>query len=224
LRILRLLLGWTCAVLLLAMRATCRYRVENDPRPALRRARRPYTYALLHAHQVAAVFVNDEEDLAAMVSRSADGDILVPSLRVRGVRAVRGSSRTRSREKGGRAALAELGELVTRGVPVLFAVDGPQGPRNHVHRGVVDLARQTGATILPTLVLPSRRWILERTWDRFQIPKPFSEIRLIFGPPIEPAEQPSDEALLALVGSRLTALETEHDGAESALATRRSTT
>src|SRR6185312_15492896 len=105
-RVLRKLIGWVIAMLVVVWRLTCRYRVVHDPRPALREAGTPYVYALLHAHQVAAVFVNDERRLAAMVSRSGDGELLVPSLKVRRVRPVRGSSRSATRDKGGREALA----------------------------------------------------------------------------------------------------------------------
>ena len=213
--LIRHLAGWACALALLVWRLTCRYRVENDPRPALRRAGKPYAYALLHAHQIAALLVNDERRMAAMVSRSPDGDVLAPCLRVVRVTPVRGSSRKRGRDKGGRAALSALGAYVSRGVPALLAVDGPQGPRNHVHRGVVDLARETGAVILPVMVLPSRRWIVADAWDRMQLPRPFCTIRLIFGPPIDPSDHPDDEALRTLVGARLQALEAEHDGAEA---------
>jgi len=194
-------------------RLTCRYRVVNDPRPALRRQNRPYAYAILHAHQVAAVFVNDEERLAAMVSRSADGDLLVPSLTLRGVAAVRGSTRKGERAKGGRAALAELIELARDRVPVLLAVDGPRGPRGHVHRGVIDLVREANATILPTAIVSSSHWILPRSWDRFQIPKPFSNVSLVFGTPIEVGTA-GREAMQTSIASALELLERENDPAE----------
>jgi hypothetical protein len=95
--------GWLLALLVLLWRASCRRVVRDDPRPALRAAGRPYVYALLHAHQVGAVLVNDDPGIAAMVSASKDGDLLVPSLRVTGVRAMRGSSRRADRDKGGTA-------------------------------------------------------------------------------------------------------------------------
>lgn len=212
-RHLRALAGWLIAAAVLLWRLTCRYRVENDPRPTLREKGTPYLYALLHAHQVAAVFINDEKRLAAMVSRSADGDLLIPSLTVRRVRAVRGSSRSAGRDKGGREALQELGALSARGVPALLAVDGPRGPRNTVHRGVATLAEQARAVILPVVVLPSRRWLLSGTWDRMQLPRPFSTIRLIFAPPIHPDAH--DGALQQRVAAALGHLEAVHDPAEA---------
>ena len=96
-RVLRNAAAWLIALIVLLWRATCRYRVVNDPRPRLRAEGRPYVYALLHAHQIGAVLLNDESRMAAMVSRSADGDLLVPSLTVR---RVPGDARAR----GGRAA------------------------------------------------------------------------------------------------------------------------
>lgn len=216
---LRRCAGWAAAGLLLLWRRTCRYSVSNDPRPALRAKGTPYIYALLHAHQVAALFVNDEQSgrLAAMVSRSNDGDVLVPSLTARGVLASRGSSRRRGRDKGGRQALEELAELLEQRIAVLLAVDGPQGPRGAVKPGVAALVQRVeGAAVLPTLVLSSRKFALQRTWDRFQLPLPFARVSLVFDTPIvaEPGEDP--EALRARVEKALLALEREHDPDEAA--------
>lgn len=213
-RWIRLAGAWLAALLLIVWRRTCRYRVENDPRPILRARGRGYAYALLHAHQLAAVFVNDEPQLAAMVSRSGDGDLLVPALRLRRVRAVRGSTHKGATDKGGRAALAILADLVRHRIPVLLAVDGPRGPRGHVHRGVADLARDTGAPILPTLVLPSRRWFLGRTWDRFQIPQPFTLVRLIFGEPLQGATGETVETFRLRIEVALDELEARYDPSE----------
>jgi lysophospholipid acyltransferase (LPLAT)-like uncharacterized protein len=208
------------AALLVVWRRTCRYRVVNDPRPALRAAEVPYIYALLHAHQISAVFVNDERRgrLAAMVSRSADGDLLVPSLTARGVLAVRGSSRRGSVDKGGQQALSGLRELLEQRIAVLLAVDGPRGPRNEVKPGVAQLAQQVaGAAVLPTVVLPSRRrWF--HSWDRMQVPMPFCTVSLIFAEPVRPRPDEATEALRERISSALNGLEALHDPGEAALA------
>lgn len=209
------LLGWLGGLLLLVWRLTCRYEVFDDPRPAIRASGRAYIYALLHAHQLAAVFVNDDRRIAAMLSRSADGDLLAPSLRLRRITPVRGSSRSGSRDKGGRRALQELMDTVRGGIPALIAVDGPRGPRNHVHRGVAELALGTGVPVLPVIVLPSRRWLLTRAWDRFQIPRPFCTVRLIFGPPIDPSSYQDAPELLQDISSGLNELERLHDPEEA---------
>jgi lysophospholipid acyltransferase (LPLAT)-like uncharacterized protein len=210
------LTGCAAAVVILLFRLTSRRRVIADPRPALRAAGRGYIYALLHAHQLSALVVNDDRRMAAMVSQSVDGDRLSPILRARRVTPVRGSTRSRGRDKGGRPALEQLATLLKAGVPALLAVDGPLGPRNHVHRGVVDLARETSAAILPVVVVPSRRWILRRTWDRLQIPKPFSTLRLAFDEPIHVEADDVDDDVRARVHKALDALERRFDPDEAA--------
>lgn len=211
-------IGWLFGLLLVTWRRTCRYRVLGDQRPRLRAEGTPYIYALLHAHQISAVFVNDEERdrLAAMVSRSADGDLLVPSLTLRGVVAARGSSRKGSVDKGGRAAFEELRELLEQRVAVLFAVDGPRGPRNRVKPGVARIAMQVkGAVVLPTMVVPSRRWLPDRTWDRIQVPLPFSRVTLAMDEPIRPEAGESEEALRLRIERALTRMEARFDPEEA---------
>ena len=206
--------GWLAAMVVLALRATCRVRFVDDPRPALRAAGRPYAYAFLHAHQVATV-VAAERGTAALVSRSADGDLLVPSLRVRGVVPLRGSTRSGARDKGGAAALGRLIAHTRAGWPAYFAVDGPRGPRGHVHRGVADLALAAGAAILPAVAVPSRRWIAARSWDRLQVPMPFTTVTIRFGAPIAPARGDDAEALRNRVAVALLELERKDDPEEA---------
>ena len=217
-RIRNQLVGGLAAVFVWLLRVSCRFRFENDCRTQLRADGVPYAYALLHAHQVAAVVANDEARgrLAAMVSRSADGDVLVPSLRLRGIRAARGSSRRRGKDKGGLTALRELQDLLEQRVAVLLAVDGPQGPRNAVHRGVAVLPKNVeGAVVVPVVVVPSRRWILARSWDRMQIPKFFSTITVAFAPPIAAARDESSTLIRERVAKSLEQLELELDPEEA---------
>jgi lysophospholipid acyltransferase (LPLAT)-like uncharacterized protein len=217
-RRLRGVVGWILARLIVAWSWSCRTRVVNDPRPALRASNTPYVYALLHAHALAAVCVNDERPggIAAMVSRSADGDVLAPALHARGVLAVRGSTRTGRRDKGGREALEALRKQLEARVAPLLAVDGPRGPRGVVRRGVADLAMQVrGAVVLPTVVVSSHRLVVP-SWDRFQVPLPFCRLSLIFGEPLlsEPGERA--KAFSRRVEIALHALECESDPEEFA--------
>lgn len=207
--------SWCVALVVLLLRWTCRIRVHNDPRPELRTARKRYIFSVLHAHQVSAI-VNSERGTGAMVSRSLDGQIIVPSLWVRGVVPVRGSGgRGRGGGRGGREALDALIAHVKGGRPAYLAVDGPRGPRGHVHKGVAVMARQCDAAILLMVAIPTRRWILSRSWDRLQIPFPFSTIDGYFAAPIFPADGETAEQLRQRVENALNALEAECDPAEA---------
>src|SRR5687768_15992768 len=76
----------------------------------------------------------------AMVSRSAFGELLIPSLLLRGVVPVRCSTPAGDGDKGGGAALQELARRMGADSPAYFAADGPLGPRGHLHRGPFVLA------------------------------------------------------------------------------------
>src|SRR5688572_16163053 len=99
-RALRFLIAWVAAFAVLLLRRSCRVYHHEDPRQALRASGVPYAYAILHCHQIGAV-IACERGTGAMVSRSADGDLLVPTLRVHGIVPVRGSSSRGGKDKGG---------------------------------------------------------------------------------------------------------------------------
>ncbi len=200
------------AWLLCLVRLSCRRRVVDDPRPRLREVRQPYLLALLHAQQLAAVMLCDEKQLAAMVSRSADGELLTPFLRCRNVLPVRGSSDSGGRDKGGVQALRTLQRHVAAGGTALLAVDGPRGPRGQVSRGIVGLARRTGAVILPVMAHASRKKTWWRSWDRFELPLPFGRLSLHFGEQLRPPASPADDPLAqAELAARLGAMEAAAD-------------
>lgn len=211
---LRLLAGWSLAIVVYGLRLSCRVRLHDDPRPGLRAARKPYLYGILHCHQLGAI-VACEKGTGAMVSRSNDGDLLVPILRLQGIVPFRGSSSRHGKDKGGAAALEGLVEHVRGGQPGYLAVDGPRGPRNEVHRGIAQLAQATGAVVLVAVAVPQRRWILRRTWDRLQIPKPFTRIDAYFGAELRAAAGEGIEAYCARIAAALVALETLHDPCEA---------
>jgi hypothetical protein len=217
-RLLPRFLGFLCGILVRLWRLTVRIRVVDDPRPALREVGRKYVYAVLHAQQIAFVMLSDDVPIAVMLSASADGDILAGACRARNIVPVRGSSRKKGKEKGGARALDLLVERVKQGTPGLLAVDGPRGPRGVAHWGIVNLARRSGAAILVAGVFPTRRKVLTRSWDRTQIPLPFSTLVGRFRPVIEPDDFDDDAALHAHVTAELTALEADWDPTEARFA------
>lgn len=208
---------WFIALAMLTLRATCRVRIHNDPRPLLRADGGSYVYSVLHAHQIAAATCR-ERGTAAMVSQSKDGDFVALGLRAVGIKIVRGSSRRMGEDKGGLSALTNLVEHVRSGHPAYLAVDGPRGPRNRVHKGIAVLSKHTGAAILNVVAVPSRRWIFTRSWDRFQIPKPFSRIDIFVAAPIWPQHDERIEEYRRRIEESLCQLESFRDSVEAHIA------
>lgn len=217
-RMLIFILGWCGALYIVLLRLTLRLDAVADPRPRLKAAGRSYVYAILHSQQLNFVLFSDDVPIAAMVSGSKDGDVLVPPCRVRNIIAVRGSSRKRGKDKGGRRALDTMVEHVQAGIPGLLAVDGPRGPRSMVHWGIVDLALQTDSLIIVAGIFPQRRSILKKTWDRTQIPWPCTRMVGRFRDPIDPKAFPDRTAVRSHVAAELLALEQQFDPAEARFA------
>lgn len=120
---------------------------------------------------------------AILTSASRDGEVVAGAIEEMGATPVRGSSSRR-----GAAALIELKHWIQRGYDIAITPDGPRGPSQVLQPGMVKLAQGLGVTILPMRLIYDRPWRL-KTWDRFQIPRPFSRVQLHIGPYVEvPAE------------------------------------
>ena len=112
-------------------------------------------------------------DVTALTSRSGDGELVARIMQRWGARIVRGSS-----SAGGREAMWALRSVVRRhGSSPILVPDGPRGPARLLKRGVLVLARMSGAPILAMGLASDRHWCLA-SWDRMTIPKPFARVRV----------------------------------------------
>lgn len=112
--------------------------------------------------------------LVVLTSASHDGSTLARAMAVLGMGAVRGSSSRRAV-----AALVGMKKALREGNDICVTPDGPRGPRYVLQPGPVKLAESAGAPIIPVHAFAASAWRL-KTWDRFEIPKPFSKVRVIF--------------------------------------------
>ena len=114
----------------------------------------------------------------AVVSASRDGQYIADLIKCFGLRSARGSS-----SKGGAQAQLEASRALKAGNHVSFTPDGPRGPRYHLSKGPIPLASLHQVPVVPVAVNASRYWEC-KSWDRFQIPKPFSTLTVMIGEPI----------------------------------------
>ncbi len=127
----------------------------------------------------------------SLISASKDGAWLAAFFESMGLRAVRGSS-----SKGGREAAAELVRVLREGHDAGITPDGPRGPIYVCKPGALVVARRAGARVLVIGVTYSSAWHL-RSWDRFLLPLPFSQVRLTLRE-LPPATLEGGEALARL--------------------------
>lgn len=116
--------------------------------------------------------------MAALVSASRDGAMLAEILKCFQVQPVRGSSSRR-----GAQALKELVHWAKDGWDLAITPDGPRGPCYKIQEGVIAAAQLSGHPLLPVSYRLSAKY-QTKSWDRFQIPLPFSKCTVMVGNPI----------------------------------------
>lgn len=110
-----------------------------------------------------------------MISQSRDGDLISGVANRSGWHTPRGSS-----SRGGKLALGSMIRHLSTYRFGAHILDGPTGPVGRVKAGVIKMALETGALVVPFYVNADRAWFFN-SWDRFMLPKPFSRVTLTFG-------------------------------------------
>ena len=146
-------------------------------------------YALWHSQQLALTLANRDQNIAVIVSRHRDGEIISRMVEGIGYRTIRGSS-----TRGGSAALREFIRAAAEGHSLAITTDGPQGPARRCKPGAVLASARTGLPIVPVAAAASRVWRVS-SWDEFFVPKPGSVVYLSHGDPIMVPADVAREAL-----------------------------
>lgn len=143
----------------------------------LRRAGRPFIFALWHGQLLPLLWHHREEGVLILVSEHRDGELVARAARSLGYGLIRGSST----HGGGRALISLVRELQS-GHEVAITPDGPRGPARTFAPGALVAAQRSESFILPIAASADRAWRL-RSWDRFMIPKPFARVTVAYGAP-----------------------------------------
>lgn len=166
--------GW----LIFALASTWRVRVfgrnvltarhPDDPRVVM---------TLWHGQLLPAAWAH-RQPAAALVSEHRDGEIISRIVGKLGISTVRGST-----SRGGARALLEcVTTLRQHKMDMVITPDGPRGPRHTFAPGALVVAFRANAPIVPLVVHADRVWRL-KSWDQFEIPKPFARVTVYYGPP-----------------------------------------
>ncbi|MFN6962660.1 MAG: lysophospholipid acyltransferase family protein [Pyrinomonadaceae bacterium] len=190
--------------LIRAIGSTLRYEVEGwDNYEQIAADGRVPIYCFWHDRIFAGTYFFRNRKIVVITSQSLDGEYIARFIQRLGYGVVRGSS-----SRGGVGALVEMIRLMRAGAPMAFTVDGPRGPRYAAKKGPVLLAKKTSNPMMPFVVECKRYWTV-RSWDRLQIPRPFSRVKVIIAPPIYVdgnASEPEIDAKLAELQSSLDSL------------------
>jgi lysophospholipid acyltransferase (LPLAT)-like uncharacterized protein len=207
--------GWLGALLLRALGASWRARIEGDD-PGGDGARGPRLAALWHRDALIAAALFRDRGCTAAVSLSRDGDRIAAALDHLGYRPPpRGSS-----SRGGVAAARGVSRRLRDGVTTAIVTDGPRGPARRSKPGVAALARLTGVSITP-VAFAARPCLRFGSWDRMRLPLPFARVHCRLAPPIPvaPDARPGGDADVARALDRT--LAAMSDALEARIAPRR---
>ena len=139
--------------------------------------------AFWHGRILPATYYFRRRGIVVITSENFDGEWIAGIIERFGYGTARGST-----SRGARKALLQLTRDMAAGKPAGFTVDGPRGPARVAQAGAVWLSKATGNPVLPFHLEASAHWTLG-SWDRTQIPKPFSTVAIAMG---EPLYTPSD--------------------------------
>ncbi len=188
--------------LIAALGATLRWKTEGfEHFDRIAAAGHQPIMAFWHGRILPATYYFRNRGIVVITSSNFDGEWIAGIIERFGFGTSRGST-----SRGGARALLQLSRDLSAGHPAGFTVDGPRGPARISQPGAVWLAKASGHPVLPFHLEADRSWALG-SWDRTQIPKPFSTVAISIGEPfyvprdadekaVEQARQRLDAALV----------------------------
>src|SRR5437870_12631617 len=188
-----------------ALGATLRWKTEGLEHfdDIVRSGRQPIM-AFWHGRILPATYYFRGRGIVVITSENFDGEWIAGIIERFGYGTARGST-----SRGGRKALLQLTRDLAAGKPAGFTLDGPRGPSRVAQPGAVWLAKTTGNPVVPFHLEADRHWTLN-SWDRTQIPKPFSTVAIAMGEPFQVPPDVDDEGIALAcrdLDARLHALE-----------------
>lgn len=146
--------------------------------PALPGCRGQKIYLFWHEYILFPFFLRGHCNLAMLLSRHRDAEILSRAAYHMGYDTVRGST-----NRGGVRALRNLLRK-SRRMHLAITPDGPRGPRRQLALGPVYLASRLGLPLVAMGFGYDRPWRVKRAWDQFAIPRPFTTACCVISPEV----------------------------------------
>ncbi len=153
---------------------TIRFKMTDESRKAFTDRSKPSIFVLWHNRIICAPAIFPKlrpgRKLYCLVSTSKDGAWLTAFFRAMGVYTARGSSSKRAS-----TAMLEMLRRLEEGNDVGLTPDGPRGPVYIAKKGAMKIAEMSNSPIVIGM-FAYKKAIRFKSWDRFAIPYPFSEV------------------------------------------------
>lgn len=182
--------GFFGYVLIRMLGSTIRFQTTGwENFEAIKQAGKLPIYSFWHDRIISGTYFFRNRGIIVLSSSSFDSEYTARCIQRLGFGIIKGSS-----TRGGIQALVGMIRMMKQGFAMAFTIDGPKGPRYEAKAGPVVLAKKTGNPLMPFVIECEKFWTI-KSWDRLQIPKPFSKAKLIIGEPIYVDANARDEEL-----------------------------
>jgi lysophospholipid acyltransferase (LPLAT)-like uncharacterized protein len=169
-------------------------RIGFDPIEARPPLAKPVVFVFWHEQLLPLLYYHRNRAIVSLVSDHRDGEYVARVLAQSGFETVRGST-----TRGGVKGLKGLVRAARAGHDLAIAPDGPRGPAKDFKPAALAAARLTGLPVIPVAAHADRAWRLG-SWDRLQIPKPFTSVQIAYGAPLDVPRDASEETVAELAG------------------------
>lgn len=142
-------------------------------------------YAIYHQDTFTPLYHSRNKNIAMFVTNDNKGDILNSTVRYLGYD-------TLKLRDDIPALFIDMGKKINNGQNVVFAVDGPSGPKGIVKDGVFYLSDQCEAPIVPVNMIYTKHFKLTWRWDEYKLPLPFTIVNMFFCKPVEGLKRKED--------------------------------
>jgi len=158
---------------------TIRLEIKNgDAVNKLFAEKKNFVAASWHGSMMIGWYLHRKKNFSALVSKSKDGDILANVLEKWNYKIIRGSSHI-----GGKKALELMLDLIKQKFSVAITPDGPTGPRHKMKAGAVVASKKSNVPLFLVGIGIRNKFVM-KSWDSFEVPKPFSKVVVVYSDPI----------------------------------------
>ncbi len=162
-------------------------------------------WSVWHNKLLAPIIHLGGKNVGVVISQSKDGEMISRVFDNFGFTSLRGSS-----SRGGANAMRGILRHAKNGHSVGFTPDGPRGPRYEVQPGIAFTAQRTGLRVLPIGISSTSKKVYA-SWDRFQMPYPFSTILFNYGKPLSFTKSDAVEDIQEAIKAALIEVNTRAD-------------
>lgn len=175
---LRLIGQYLISIAVSVLCKTLRVTVKNSGiLEQLSKENKNFVLAFWHGTMLVPWYLHRNKGIAALTSKSKDGDLLARLLKSWNYHVIRGSS-----SSGGDIALGIMIDYAKNNNSIAITPDGPKGPVKKLKAGAVVTAKKSGLPLVLIGVGYKRKRIL-KNWDSFQIPTFFSKVYAVYSQP-----------------------------------------